>query len=85
MAIFKNHTLTLDTKKKKKSTSSTNYEMGGNVLGKSICSMLLMVPVSDKDFFFQEGNNGKQMQKHLAEGQAMAAFPKCQVCRTESI
>lgn len=37
--------------------------------------MLLMVPVSDKDFF-QEGNNGKQMQKHLPEGQAMAAFPK---------
>lgn len=70
---------------KKKSTSSANNEMGGNVLGKSICSVLLMVPVSDKDFFFQDGNNGKQMQKHLPEGQAIAALPKCQVCRIESI
>lgn len=81
MAIFKNRSLTFDTKR---NTSSINNEIGGNVLGKSICSMLLMVPVSDKDFF-QEGNNGKQMQKHLPEGQAMAAFPKCQVCRVESI
>lgn len=80
--IFLNHSLTGNTKK---NTCSISNEMGGNVLGKSICSMLLMVPVSDKDFFFQDKNNGKQMQKHLPEGQGMAAFPKRQMCRVESI
>lgn len=81
MANSLNHGLTRNTKK---NTSSINNEVGGNVLGKSICSMLLMVPVSDKDFF-QEGNNGKQMQKRLPEGWGMAALPKCQACRLESI
>lgn len=51
MAIFKNYGLTLNTKK---NTSSINNETGGNVSGKSICSMLLMVPVSDNFFFFKK-------------------------------
>jgi len=46
--------------------------------------MLLVVPVSYKDFFL-EGNNGKQVLKHLPEVQGMAAFPKHQVCRAESV
>jgi len=51
MANSLNHCLFCNIKK---NTSSINNRVGGNVLGKSICSTLLMVPVSDKDYFKKE-------------------------------
>lgn len=68
MTILKNYGLTLNTRK---NTSSINNEIGGNVAGKSICSMLLMVPVSDKFWFFFKketmGNRCKSIYQKVRE------------------
>lgn len=73
MAIFKNYGLTLNTKK---NTSSINNETGGNVSGKSICSMLLMVPVSDNFFFFSRRKQWKTDAKAFTRRPGNGSFSK---------